>query len=94
MACQAIGSNVRILHHRVGQYLVSNKFPIFLLTNTFFLVKMICIRKICAMKPEWTVTCLTPLGDANWQTISRPAEPCPPRIIDRRTVPAECLWNI
>src|SRR5262249_14481460 len=27
---------------------VSNKFPIFLLTNVFFLVKMICIRRICA----------------------------------------------
>ena len=27
---------------------VSNKFPIFLLTNLFFLVKMICIRRICA----------------------------------------------
>lgn len=32
------------------------------------------------------MTCFTPLGDANWQTISRSAEPFPILIVDRRTV--------
>ena len=64
----------------------SNKFSIFPLTNPLFLIKIICIRRICARETRVDRDVLYAMGDENWQIILRSAEPFPTRIVDRRTV--------